>query len=338
VFDGLHHAHYPVAPPEPPPQIMYTDGSLDGLNTAQCRSSFAVTLGNDAHMHARLDDGEASSFRSELVAILAALCNAAEGSTLRVHTDSQSAIDGWQRNTQPASTRARVRTTCAREWAAIRNVLATRRVQLMLIKVAAHTGVAGNERADQLATQALALPPVSVRAAAAPDLPCMLHIRGDVVTGDPRRALRRQAASRRLVQLQQRVGTHIADWHAVDWQAVVHVIHYGTSPRSHVTSDAHNRVFSFGMKLLLGMLPVWQRNHAFWPERFPRATCPRCSNEDGVGPVEDQRHLWECPRAASGVETAERTRSYGMGIEGANGKELVVYDSRTRSSTVRTYS
>jgi ribonuclease HI len=96
-----------------------------------------------------------SSTRPELRAILDAILIAPSGSKVTINTDSKAAIGAIQSSLNTNKARAWFRTTNSTILSAIKEAVASKEIQLCLIKVKAHSGLIWNDRADRLAKEGL---------------------------------------------------------------------------------------------------------------------------------------------------------------------------------------
>ena len=67
------------------------------------------------------------------------------------------------------------------------------------------------------------------------------------------------------------------------------VMHAGGNGRNRRTSRQHNKLIAFRSRFLVGMLPTRERNHKWWPHKFPSPHCPSC------GATDNSAHWLVCP-------------------------------------------
>ena len=140
----------------------YTDGSLAKSNTNGCLAGYSIVQVDRKDRIVREIKGRVenwySSTRSELIAILQAILISPSNKKVEIHTDSQAAIQAINRSLKIERTREWHKTKNSNILGKIRENILTKNIALTLHKVKAHSGIAFNERADNLAKQALRLP------------------------------------------------------------------------------------------------------------------------------------------------------------------------------------
>ena len=139
---------------------VYSDGSLQGARSKVCCSGAGVAVlegGESLWEVGVCIDGWLSSTKAELYACALAMIMLPQHWPLKIYTDSQGLISGFQSfvtgaHLQPF--RCLLRTRFYREWATLRQIVSHRLSPVQLVKVAAHTGNFGNDLADHIAKQA----------------------------------------------------------------------------------------------------------------------------------------------------------------------------------------
>jgi ribonuclease HI len=133
------------APPPPAGQVIaYADGACTGNPGPAGLGVWIV----DGSRHIELSEylGEGTNNIAELTAILRAVCEVPVDVAMTVYTDSQYAIGVLQKGWKAKANQALV--------ADVKHALAQRK-KTKLVYVPGHSGVSGNERADQLARDAV---------------------------------------------------------------------------------------------------------------------------------------------------------------------------------------
>ncbi|CAB4403402.1 unnamed protein product [Rhizophagus irregularis] len=142
----------------------YTDGSLINLGTPEVSMGWSwVQVIHDAgffgsiaaYAHGVVKDWPSSS-RAEVAAVYAALTVAPPNSTVKICTDSQSAINGLQFCAMRSYTNSRLyyKTTNFELWAIIQDLISFKDLKIIPLKVKAHSGDYWNDFADSLANTA----------------------------------------------------------------------------------------------------------------------------------------------------------------------------------------
>ncbi len=130
--------------PHRPAFIIYADGSCTG-NPGPCGIG-VVLLDGDQREELSEYLGEGTNNIAELTAIIRALERAPRDRTVIVHSDSAYALGLLGKDWKPKANR---------ELVAAMRALGREFSDLRLVKVAGHAGIVENERADELARQAV---------------------------------------------------------------------------------------------------------------------------------------------------------------------------------------
>ena len=106
-----------------------------------------------------------SSSKAETIAIFTALLTIPENKNVKIHTDSQTCIDTFNKLLKPHpkfTIKKLLKTTNWTIWTKIMETVQSKKLKVELIKVKAHNGDFFNEKADLLAKEALNLPPIEI--------------------------------------------------------------------------------------------------------------------------------------------------------------------------------
>ncbi|GBC53064.1 ribonuclease H-like domain-containing protein [Rhizophagus irregularis DAOM 181602=DAOM 197198] len=138
---SLAFAASPLATPPNNHYCFYTDGSLINLGTPD----ISMVIHNWP-----------SSTRAEIAAIHAALTVTPPSSTVTIHTDSQSAIDGLRlcATFSYSNSRLYYKTTNFELWAIIEHLISSKSLSVTAVKVKGHSSNFYNDYADSLANSA----------------------------------------------------------------------------------------------------------------------------------------------------------------------------------------
>ncbi|GET55573.1 ribonuclease H-like domain-containing protein [Rhizophagus irregularis DAOM 181602=DAOM 197198] len=160
----LAFAASPLATPPDNHYCFYTDGSLINLGTPDVSMGWSWVQVLDgagffqsiaAHAH-KIIHNWPSSTRAEIAAIHAALTVTPPFSTVTIHTDSQSAIDGLRlcATFSYSNSRLYYKTTNFELWAIIERLISSKFLSVTVVKVKGHSGNFYNDYADSLANSA----------------------------------------------------------------------------------------------------------------------------------------------------------------------------------------
>ncbi|CAB4443096.1 unnamed protein product [Rhizophagus irregularis] len=160
----LVFANSPIFPSPDSCYKFYTNGSLINLGTPEVSMGWSwVQIVHDAgfygsiasHAHGTIKDWPSSS-RAEAAAIYAALTVTPPDSTVKIYTDSQTAMDGLRLCASSSYMNSRIyyKTTNFELWAIIENLIIINRLIVLPIKVKAHSNDYWNDFADSLANTA----------------------------------------------------------------------------------------------------------------------------------------------------------------------------------------
>jgi hypothetical protein len=182
--------------------------------------------------------------------------------------------------------------------------------------VRGHSGVAGNEKADHLATEAhndSSVTQWTTRMPPPPDTPSWLLHHGRVIPRRPRRILREQdeeITSERLVEQINEVPNRPTQ-SPEQVKHILRVLQWTVSQDGEIrkrkcwkiTNSHDSHIRAFGYKQLLGFLPTLARQRAWYPDVYNRPSlykCAKCGDE-----WETQEHIYDCADRAEIEECFE---------------------------------
>jgi exonuclease III/ribonuclease HI len=278
--------------------IAYTDGAIDRYGTTEVAGGFGwiITEGpGHGNSFAAGMQGQMSSTRAEILAVASLLDAIPEGATMTVYTDSQCTVDGYKKMKETGhilGKRKRFRINFWFEWSVIQLMITSKRLSVDMIKVLAHSGVAGNEAADALAKQGTNFPSADI-AIQATEFSVMPRLHRERIVRDIRRTVsdvhRAQSSctwkeQRRAKALLERLPPG-----STDWPVTYHVIHGGNVISSMRTSISDSNRRSYRVKALQGLLPTKRDMRRRHPNLYRTECCPMCRGE-----VETSSHIWRC--------------------------------------------
>jgi RNase H len=190
-------------------------------------------------------------------------------------------------------------------WLHLRSWLQSRQAPVSVEWVRGHSGVAGNERADHLATSAHNDSSVIQWTTRMPPPDGMFFwpmYEGRVIPRRPRRLLREQdeaITSNRLIE-QVNAVPHRPGQSPNEVKHILHMLRWTVHTNGvlekkkcwNITSHHDSTIRAFAFKQLMGFLPTLARQHAWYPWVYnhPGLTqCAKCNH-----PEETQEHLYEC--------------------------------------------
>ena len=125
---------------------VYTDGSFQNIFTKDIKSG-AACYWKQLELTTSIASTARSSTQAELHAIILCLQNASYEMQLRIHTDSQVAIQSISKSN--ASIRSKICNQFSEEIQEIEQLIQNKRLKVEYIKVKGHAGIIENEKADQ---------------------------------------------------------------------------------------------------------------------------------------------------------------------------------------------
>ncbi|CAB4406665.1 unnamed protein product [Rhizophagus irregularis] len=288
----------------------YTDGSLINLGSPDVSMGWSwVQIVHDAgfygsvasHAHGIIKDWPSSS-RAEAAAIYAALTVTPPDSTVKICTDSQTAMDGLRLCASSSYMNSRVyyKTTNFELWAIIERLVASKRLKVLPIKVKAHSNDYWNDFADSLAnsahTSSSAILITGMDQASPHDF--VLSYDDVICESNPRRLLKlysQTLAMRSLLQLTRfNFIFHLSNGidYVVDWDLTWCSLHFEPSHDASFTRSHASRHATFKYKLFLDELPTLEKLKLTRPDLYmDELTCRSC-----IDHKEDLMHLFMCKR------------------------------------------
>ncbi|GET64519.1 ribonuclease H-like domain-containing protein [Rhizophagus irregularis DAOM 181602=DAOM 197198] len=304
----LAFAASPLATPPDNHYCFYTDGSLINLGTPDVSMGWSWVQVLDgagffqsvaAHAHGIIHNWP-SSTRAEIAAIHAALTVTPPSSTVTIHTNSQSAIDGLRlcATFSYSNSRLYYKTTNFELWAIIERLISSKSLSVTAVKVKGHSGNFYNDYADSLANSAH----TSSSAILLSDLDqvsphdFVLNYDDVLCESNPRRLFKQYSQMlwmHRLTRLSRfnftitlsSIPDFVIDWDLIWFTLNAEPQHDASFTRAHASS---HRTFKF--KLFLEDLPTLEHLKRIRPDLYiDILLCRSCLDSK-----EDFMHLFMC--------------------------------------------
>ncbi|GET66236.1 RNA-directed DNA polymerase from mobile element jockey-like [Rhizophagus irregularis DAOM 181602=DAOM 197198] len=304
----LAFAASPLATPPDNHYCFYTDGSLINLGTPDVSMGWSWVQVLDgagffqsiaAHAYGIIHNWP-SSTRAEIAAIHAALTVTPPFSTVTIHTDSQSAIDGFRlcATSSYSNSRLYYKTTNFELWAIIERLISSKSLSVTAVKVKGHSGNFYNDYADSLANSAH----TSFSAILLSDLDqvsphdFVLNYDDVLCESNPRRLFKQYSQMlwmHRLTRLSRfnftialsSISDFVIDWDLTWFTLNAEPQHDASFTRAHASS---HRTFKF--KLFLEDLPTLEHLKRIRPDLYiDILLCRSCLDSE-----EDFMHLFMC--------------------------------------------
>ncbi|KAG9288328.1 hypothetical protein G9A89_021359 [Geosiphon pyriformis] len=251
-----------------------TDGSLVKAGSNDVREVAAFIIhGMEAEFGIAVDE-TLSSTKTEVKAVLLALEAVPYRCKLTINTDSQA-----------------LKTSNWHTWNAIRAIVREKRIDLNMNKVAAHTGMLENEKADKLAKESTNLDTVRwvYNAKEIAYIPLCRRIELDL---NIRHFLSEQTSLQVALdwidnnKVQEMLGSLDQD---IDWMCKTKIWNWDGKMSLGFTSAGSSAMCTFIMKSFHNMLPTAEVLYNRCPLVYLNNLCKICHRE-----VETNQHFWEC--------------------------------------------
>ncbi|CAB4436307.1 unnamed protein product [Rhizophagus irregularis] len=305
----LAFADSPIFPSPDSCYKFYTDGSLINLGSPDVSMGWSwVQVVHDAgfyssvasYAHGVIKDWPSSS-RAEAAAIYAALTVTPPDSTVKICTDSQTAMDGLRLCASSSYMNGRVyyKTTNFELWAIIEKLITSKRLKVLPLKVKAHSDDYWNDFADSLANTAHTSSAILISGMGQASPHDFVLAYDDVICeSNPRRLFREYSqtlAMRSLLQLTRfnfiSLLSNNVDY-IVDWDLTWCSLQFEPSHDASFTRQHASRHSTFKYKLFLDELPTLEKLKLTRPDLYmDELTCRSC-----IDHMEDLMHLFMCKR------------------------------------------
>ncbi|CAB4436125.1 unnamed protein product [Rhizophagus irregularis] len=305
----LVFADSPIFPSPDSCYKFYTDGSLINLGTPEVSMGWSwVQIVHDAgfygsiasHAYGTIKDWPSSS-RAEAAAIYAALTVTPPDSTVKIYTDSQTAMDGLRLCASSSYMNSRIyyKTTNFELWAIIENLIIINRLIVLPIKVKAHSNDYWNDFADSLANTAHTSSSILISGMDQASPHDFVLSYDDVVCeSNPRRLFKQYSQTlmmRSLLQLTRFNFIFLLSNgidYIVDWELTWCSLRFEPSHDASFTRRHASRHSTFKYKLFLDELPTLEKLKLTRPDLYmDELTCRSC-----IDHMEDLMHLFMCKR------------------------------------------
>ncbi|CAB4440625.1 unnamed protein product [Rhizophagus irregularis] len=303
-------ASSPVVITEDSCYTFYTDGSLINLGTDEVSMGWGwVQIVQDsgflnsiaAYKHGVIYDWPSSS-RAEAAAVYAALSASPANSTIKIYTDSQTAIDDLKHCSSSTYSNSRLyyKTTNFELWAIIQKLIVDKNLTVLPFKVKAHSNFYWNDFADSLANTAHAAEDSILISrldlAAAHDF--ILEYDGIVCESNPRQLFKQyhqmlymkdllELSRFRFLSMLSDSSSYVVNW-ALTWHTLLF------QPKHDDSFTQANASLHYAMKfqLFLEELPTLESLKRLRPDLYiDILTCRSCEDQ-----LEDFMHLFMCKK------------------------------------------
>ena len=310
---------------------IYTDGSVKGMTRGGYAVIFVTASDPERAVILGAYDGPGlSSTRMEALAIIHALAILPIWTPVAIHSDSMNAIQAVRSLVEDRTRHGggrRVQHTDSELWAFAHRIWSQRTAPTTLTHVRAHTGIQGNETADEWANRARESYPTawSLDGIYAQDHRYALGVAGWDLHQPAIRTLKSLTKAWNEQELREHMERRYGPGGG-EWTHGPHDVEEELEPRpsppeaNHsnrneedmrdndaiqavdpdyslrppwIPTDGDTKHRAFATKLLAGNLPTMERQFC-WGYAYPDAQCRRC-----LQAVETQTHLWTCPAIAA---------------------------------------
>ncbi|KAG9298280.1 hypothetical protein G9A89_002768 [Geosiphon pyriformis] len=270
------------------------NGSLVKADSEDARGAAAfVTHGIEANFGIAVNE-TLSSTKTEAKAVLLALEAVLYKCKLTLNTDSQAVVSTaqkWLSKNSPLSIRNQLKTPNWCTWNVIKAVIREKRIDLIINKVAAHTGISENEMADKLAKEATIFDTVdwAYNAENISYIPSCREVELDL---NIRHFLSQQTGIQGALdwigndKVQETVGSLDQ---RVDWKSTTKVWNWDGKMSSGFTLAGSSAMHTFIMKSFHNMLSTAEVLYNRHLLVYINNLCKICHTE-----VETNQHFWVC--------------------------------------------
>jgi ribonuclease HI len=298
------------------PVDIYTDGSLkintDSVQMGSAAIFYQPHLGSApqeiAFRQFRPTSFQPSSTKPEIQAVLGALIHIPTMMKTTIYTDSQCTINNINAIAAPTlQDRQLLKMPNHTALTSIKYEISKREQKPIIIKIQAHAGHEGNERADEEAKNARSREETNI-----PYLDPLikslvqntfLHLSGNLQEIYPRRLIKSMDAGLNNLLTNKSLDKHLMELFLVppsciDWSATKSIASCSIAQSNHL--DA--RFFlqqKFRINLLTNKMPL--NKMLFDQNLSDQPYCPHCPDIE-----EDQHHLWECPNSLMQSRAVQR--------------------------------
>ena len=277
----------------------YTDGSLKnrGYDNSLMGSAWIQTLGpnpNTTFQNSSLN--WPSSSKAEAIAIFTALLTVPKSRKVEIFTDSQTCIDILHKLQIPHPKFTRRKLFKIKNWSIwikIKEAIQSKELKVKLTKVKAHEGDYFNERADQLAKEALNSPALIIKdreASSISVVPLWNNIIIDIPIREFVKEINKKAINKRWTE--QRRNTRLFNQEILEEELYEWKMFWEKqNKKKFITSPQDSKKKAFWIKLAQNELPTLDNLATRRPKIYRNLqTCLLCTEEN-----ETLEHLFNCP-------------------------------------------
>jgi exonuclease III/ribonuclease HI len=291
----------------------YTDGSLSDAGTTNMKMGIAWVVAEPSELYNEFSASCSlypSSTRAEIFAILSALCVVPPNCHVQFMTDSQAVI---QRMSELPTDQNNYNTDTSNYllWATIRFIISSNNLTVSLAKVAAHTGVYLNEKADTLAKRGQHQECFTWDYDAMQSLPYTLKWKTQLIDISPRVFAKQLCQAKNFNSLlnskrNSRVKTQTRN-SDIDWQSTWSLVNFSNSPPNTTSFEASN-MKAFKVKCMFAELSTMDRMKVRRPDLYnnPEWHCILCNQEENFN------HLWNCKKRKITIERYANELKYDI--------------------------
>jgi hypothetical protein len=276
----------------------YTDGSLIGLRTSYCRMGFGWIEPQLNITYKESCIFNLSLTKSESYAILTILLVVPNHSRITIYTDSQNCIQNFNFFTNPLiSRRKQLNHNNHLLWTFIIEIMNTKKLDIKLVKVKAHSGNLYNDMADELATQGLFCEPINININAHAKNSTLIPSWNSMglIETNLRKWMKKVIQARifnsfifntNFAMIQNTFSSIDINWEYTSlWVKRNHV-------ENEITSTRFTKESSYKIKSITHHLPtsdLQKRNYPLLYKNLPPILCPSCEIEK-----DDNTHIGRC--------------------------------------------